>query len=78
MTFLIVFLILYGLGFGICMLTTILLDGTDKLVVKYTSLIPIINVIGSIIIVIMIFYIVKDYKQNKNKTNNKQIKDANV
>lgn len=67
MVFAIVFLILYGLGFGICRLTALLFSGTDATIVKNVALVPILNVIAVILIVFFLFYIVKDYRRTKKK-----------
>lgn len=67
MTFAIVFLILYGFGFGVCRLTAMLFSGTDATIVKNVALVPILNVIAVILIVFFMFYIVKDYRRTKKK-----------
>ena len=67
MTFAIVFLILYGLGYGVCRLTAMLFSGTDATIVKNVALVPILNVIAVILIVFFMFYIVKDYRRTKKK-----------
>ena len=67
MTFIIVFVILYGLGVGICRLSTLLFTGTDATLVKNMGYVPILNVITSIIIIMFLFYIVKDYRKNKQQ-----------
>ena len=67
MVFTIVFLILYGLGFGVCRLTAMLFSGAEAALVKNVAFIPIMNVITSILIVFFMFYIVKDYRRNKKK-----------
>jgi uncharacterized membrane protein len=67
MTFAIVFLILYGIGFGVCRLTALLFSGTDATIVKSVGFVPILNVIAVILIVFFMFYIVKDYRRTKKK-----------
>ena len=78
MTFIIVFSILYGLGFGVCRLATMLFTGTDATLVKTISYIPIVNVISAILIIFFIFYIVKDYRKNKQIQQQKQKQNATV
>ena len=65
MIFLIVFLILYGLGLGICRLTALLFTGTDANLIKNVAYIPVVNVFAAILIIFFMFYIVKDYRKNK-------------
>lgn len=67
MTFVIVFLILYGFGFGVCRLTALLFNGTDANIVKSVGFVPILNVIAVILIVFFMFYIVKDYRRTKKE-----------
>lgn len=70
MVFIVVFLILYGLGFGICRLATMLFSGTDAALVKNMAYIPIMNVVTAVFIIVFMFYIVKDYRKNKKKVEN--------
>lgn len=72
MVFIITFLILYGLGLGICYLTTSLLSGTDAKLLKNIALVPILNVIVSILIIFFMFYLVKDYRKNVKKVEDKK------
>lgn len=69
MTFIIVFLILYGLGFGVCRLTAMLFSGSEAALIKNVALVPILNVIAVILIAFFIFYIVKDYRKTKSELN---------
>jgi len=72
MVFAITFLILYGLGLGICYLTTSLLSGSDVKLLKNIALVPILNVIVSIIIIFFMFYLVRDYRKNVKKVEDKK------
>ena len=76
MTFIVVFLIVYGLGFGVCRLSTMLFTGSDASLVKNMSYVPILNVIASILIIFFLFYIVRDYRRNKKKIEDKAAKPA--
>ena len=67
MMFIIVFIILYGLGFGLCRLAAMLFTGTDADLIKNIAFVPVMNVITLVIIVFFLFYVVKDYRQNKKK-----------
>ena len=67
MTFILVFAILYGFGIGGCMLSAIFFDWADKRIIKYIGFIPILNVIATIVMVMFLFYIVRDYRKNNKK-----------
>ena len=67
MTFIMVFVILYGLGVGCCRLGAMLFTGTDAALVKNIGFVPILNVIATIIIIMFLFYIVRDYRKNNKK-----------
>ena len=69
MTFIIVFVILYGLGYGVCRLTAMLFNGTDATLIKNVAFVPILNVIAIILIVFFFFYIVKDYRKTRSELN---------
>lgn len=67
MIFVVVFLILYGMAFGICRLATMLFSGSDAMLVKNIAYVPILNVVASILIIFLMVYIVKDYRKNKQQ-----------
>lgn len=64
MTFVIVFVILYGVGLGACRLAAMLFSGTDASLVKNIGFVPILNLIATVIIIMFMFYIVRDYRKN--------------
>lgn len=74
MVFVIVFVIIYGLALGICRLATMLFSGTDAALVKNMAYVPILNVVASVLIILFLFYIVKDYRANKKKIEDKSAK----
>lgn len=74
MVFTIVFLILYGLGLGACRLAAMLFSGIDAAFVKNIAFIPILNVIATFIIIFFLLYLVKDYRANKKKIEDKSAK----
>ena len=73
MYFAIVFLILYGVGFGVCRLTLLYLTGIDATLIKIVSFIPIINVIATIFIIAFAYYIVRDYRKDEEKRKSEKI-----
>ena len=72
MTFMIVFLILYGLGLGACHLSAMLFSGTDASLVRNIGYLPILNVVAAILIVFFLFYIVRDSREGKKKQAEKE------
>lgn len=76
MTFLIIFILLYGLGLGLCRLSAMLFTGTDALLVKNIAYVPILNIVAVVIIVLFMFYLVRDYRKN-NKQNTETVGSSN-
>ena len=74
MIFIIVFAILYGLGFGVCRLSTMLFSGSDANLVRNMGYVPILNVVAAVIIIMFLFYIVKDYRRNNKQESNEKDK----
>ena len=76
MAFIIVFVILYGVGLGVCRLSAMLFNGSDASLVKNIGFVPILNVVAAIIIVMFLFYIVRDYRKN-NKAETETVGSSN-
>ena len=77
MLFVMIFLILYGIGFGVCYIAAnTLLNGSDTVIVKNAAFVPVLNVIVSILIVFFIFYLVRDYRRNMKKIEDKKPETA--
>lgn len=74
MSFLITLLITYGLSLGVCRLSTIMFTGTDADLVKNIALVPILNTVASMIIILFIFFLVKDYRNSQKRLQEKNDK----
>jgi UPF0716 family protein affecting phage T7 exclusion len=72
MSFLITLLIIYGLSLGICRLFTIIIPGTYTDIIKIVALIPILNTIATVIVILFIFFLVKDYRNSQKKLQEKK------
>lgn len=69
MTFILVFVILYGFGVGGCLLAAVMFDWSNKNIIRYLGFVPVLNVFVVIIMIAFLFYLVRDYrKNNKAKT----------